>query len=293
MYKNVETLLEKIRIENKTIERVILENEMLISGLSEDLIYNKLEQHYLVMKESSEKALNSPQNMLGNLIRGQSKKQYVYSNEETLTGELINKIMAMAFSSSEVNASMGCICAAPTAGACGILPAVLFGIGGSLKSDKKKMLDAILVAGGFGTIIARNATLSGAEGGCQAECGAAAAISGAAAVFLKGGTPVMMANAISFALINCMGLICDPVGGLVQLPCSFRNASQAVNAVISADMALAGQECVIPPDEVIASMYRVGKRLPYELKETSLGGLAISPTGKKIADKLFKNNKII
>lgn len=291
MYKNIETLLNQSKLLNMPLERIILENEMLLTGLSEELIYNKLEQHYLVMKESAAKALDNPQNMLGSLIKGQSKKQKNYSADDTLSGSFINKIMAMALSSSEVNAGMGCICAAPTAGACGILPAVLIGVSENLGSSREQVLNALLIAGGLGAIIARNATLSGAEGGCQAECGAAAAMAAGCAVYLKGGTAEMMANAVAIALINCMGLVCDPVAGLVQLPCSFRNASQSVNALISADMALAGQESVIPADEIINSMYRVGKHLPLELKETSLGGIATSKTGKKISDKIFKGMK--
>ena len=293
MYKNIETLIKEAKDKNVPLHRIIILNEMNLTGLSEDLLMVKLERHYDVMKESASKALYESQNMLGGLIKGQSKKQFDYSKGNTLSSECLNKIMAMAFSSSEVNASMGCICAAPTAGACGVLPAVLIGISESLGNPKEEILNALLVASGIGAIIARNATLSGAEGGCQAECGAAAAMSAVAAVYLASGTPSMCANALSIALMNCMGLVCDPVAGLVQLPCSFRNASQAVNAVISADMALAGQESVIAADEVIAAMYRVGKRLPYELKETSLGGIAVTPTGKAIAEKIFQKNKLV
>lgn len=292
MYKNIEMLVKQAKENNQPLYRIIIENESRLTGLSEELIYSKVRQHYEVMRESALKACHSPQTMVGNLIRGQSRKQYTYSDTNSICGPLINRIMSMALSSSEVNAGMGCICAAPTAGACGILPAVLIGVSESLNSSIDDILNAIVVAGGIGAIIAKSATLSGAEGGCQAECGSAAAMSAAAAVFLKGGDPSMCANAVGIALINCMGLVCDPVAGLVQLPCSFRNASQAINAIISADMALAGQESVIPADEVIASMYRVGKRMPFELKETSLGGIAITPTGKKITDKIFKSVKL-
>ncbi|MEG1181625.1 MAG: L-serine ammonia-lyase, iron-sulfur-dependent, subunit alpha, partial [Oscillospiraceae bacterium] len=216
---------------------------------------------------------------------GQSRLQHLHGGK--LVGSFLNDVMARALSCSEVNASMGLICAAPTAGACGILPAVLIEVSAGLQSTERETLEALAVAGGFGAIITRNATVSGAKGGCQAECGVAAAMAAAAAVYLAKGTALMCAQAVSLALINCMGLICDPVAGLVQLPCSFRNASQSVNAMISADMALAGQTCPIPADEVIESMYRVGCSLPHELRETSLGGIAATPTAKRITAKIF------
>ena len=293
MYKDLLSLIKAAKEKKISLHQVILESEMNLTGLSEELVYNKLNAHYTVMRESAFKAREGASDpALFSLIRGQSVKQGNYAEGTTLSGALINRVMTMAFSSSETNADMGLICAAPTAGACGVLPAVLIAVSESLNLSEKEVLDALLVASGVGTIIARNATLSGAEGGCQAECGSAAAMAAAAAVYMRGGKPEACINAVGIALMNCMGLICDPVAGLVQLPCSFRNASQSVNALISADMALAGQDPVISPDEIIASMFRVGRRLPFELKETSQGGIAITPTGKKIADKLYKNNKL-
>lgn len=287
MYKNIETLIAAAKESAQPLHKIILDSEIRLTGAAEELIYARLEQHLEVMLQSAEKALKSPQDMFGGLISGQSAAQSNYASTSTLGGSLINDIMAMALSSSEVNASMGRICAAPTAGACGILPAVLINVGRLMNSGKKDMLDALMLAGGIGAIIARNATLSGAEGGCQAECGAAAAMAAGAAVYLSKGSAEQVEQAVSIALINCMGLVCDPVAGLVQLPCSFRNASQAVNAIISADMALAGQRIFIPADEIIAAMYRVGKRLPFELKETSLGGIAITPSAKAMKERLF------
>jgi L-serine dehydratase len=293
MYKDLLSLVKAAKEKKIQLHQVILESEMNLTGLSEDLVYNKLSAHYEVMKQSAFKAREGNEDpALMSLIRGQSVKQGNYSEGTTLSGALINRIMTMAFSCSETNADMGLICAAPTAGACGVLPAVLIAVSEILNLSEKEVLDALMVASGVGAVIARNATLSGAEGGCQAECGSAAAMAAAAAVYMRGGKPEACMNAAGIALMNCMGLICDPVAGLVQLPCSFRNASQSVNALISADMALAGQDPVITPDEIIASMFRVGRRLPFELKETSLGGIAITPTGKKIADKLYKNTKL-
>ena len=269
MYNNVEELLERAKTENKRLHEVIAQNEMSISDISEEMLYDRLEKHYQTMVASAAKAVNAPQDMPGvDFIKGQSLKQAQYSESQTLGGSYLNNIMTMALSCCEVNAGMGRICAAPTAGACGILPAVLIETSRKLNSTKKEILDALLVAAGFGAIFVRNSTVSGAEGGCQAECGVAAAI----------------------AVMNCMGLICDPVAGLVQVPCSFRNASQAANAVASADLALAGQVSIIPPDEVIEAMYKVGKKMAPEFKETSQGGVAATPTARKLEKKLARKS---
>lgn len=286
MYKNVSQLVEQAK--HMSLHRVILENEMQLSEMTEKEVYDRLEKHYDTMVSAATRAIMQPLEMTGNFIKGQSFKQGKYASSNPLGGEYINNIMTMALSCCEVNASMGRICAAPTAGSCGILPAVLIETARKLDSTRKEVLNALLVAGGFGAIFIANATVSGAEGGCQAECGVAAAIAAAAAVYLYGGTPKMCANAVGIALMNCMGLICDPVAGLVQLPCSFRNAGQAANAVCAADLALAGQTTVIPVDEIIEAMYKVGKKLPVELKETSLGGLATTPTAKKLEKKVNK-----
>ena len=286
MYKNVSQLIDQAK--HMPLHRAILENEMQLSEMTEKEVYDRLEKHYDTMVSAATRAIMQPLEMTGNYIKGQSFKQGKYASSNPLGGEYINNIMTMALSCCEVNASMGRICAAPTAGSCGILPAVLIETARKLDSTRKEVLNALLVASGFGAIFISNATVSGAEGGCQAECGVAAAIAAAAAVYLYGGTPKMCANAVGIALMNCMGLICDPVAGLVQLPCSFRNAGQAANAVCAADLALAGQTTVIPVDEIIEAMYKVGKKLPIELKETSLGGLATTPTAKKLEKKVNK-----
>ena len=225
--------------------------------------------------------------MVLGLIAGQSQKQSSYTQAgDTLCGPLLGRIMARALSACEVNASMGRICAAPTAGSCGILPAVLGEVAAARGAGEGAVLDALLTACGVGAVITKNATVAGAEGGCQAECGTAAAMAAAAAVVLAGGSVQMVENAVAIALMNSMGLVCDPVAGLVQLPCSYRNASQAVNAVLSADLALAGQQSVIPADEVISAMYRVGRQLPPELRETAQGGIAATPTGRALHHRL-------
>lgn len=284
MYTDIEQLLKDAEERNLPLHKIILENEMELNDQTEEEIYDRLRAHWSVMEDSSGRALEQPLQMLPPLIRGQSSRQYTFSKKEgSLLGEGLNEMMAAALSASEQNASMGKICAAPTAGACGILPAVIGYAARKKQAEEKEILDALLVTAGFGTIITKNATVSGAEGGCQAECGVAAAISAAGCVYLYGGTKEQCASALAIALINCMGLICDPVAGLVQVPCSFRNASQSMNALLSADLALAGQDSIIPADQVIEAMYRVGKRLPSDFRETAMGGIAASPEGLAIA----------
>ena len=199
----------------------------------------------------------------------------------------MNYIMALAYSSSEVNASMGKICASPTAGSCGILPAVLVGMMNKEGYPREKVVEALIYASAVGAIYTRNATVAGADGGCQAECGVASSMAAAAAAYLKGADDQSCFNAAGFAMINVMGLVCDPVAGLVALPCAHRNASGAVNALIAADMALAGQVSHIPFDQVVDAMFKVGKMLPPQLRETAKGGIASTPAGKAIYKEIF------
>lgn len=287
MYQNLAQLLAECEERNISLWRAIIDNEIEISEVSENEIYALLRERYAVMNASARKALDRPLETPGNLISGVARTQHQYAGAGGLCGGLINRVMAMALSSSEVNASMGRICAAPTAGACGVLPAVLIGLEEALGLDETTVLNGLATASGIGAIMMKNATVAGAEGGCQAECGVAAAMAAAAAVQMSGGSPRAALEACSLALINMMGLVCDPVAGMVQVPCAQRNASQAVNALLSADMALAGNTCIIPPDEVVDALYRVGRMLPEALRETSEGGIAASPTGKRIACEML------
>ena len=269
---------------------VVLENECALTGADAASVLRELRTRWGIMLTSCARALEQPQDMVLGLISGQSEKQKNYGQRHApLCGALLNDVMAHALSACEVNASMGRICAAPTAGSCGILPAVVQGVARMLGSTEEQLDEALLVACGVGAVIMRNATVAGAEGGCQAECGTAAAMAGAAAVSLSGGTLQQMDACIAIVLMNCMGLVCDPVAGLVQLPCSFRNASQAVNALISADLALAGQDSIIPADEAVVAMFKVGRQLPPQLRETAGGGVAATPTGKALKKQLKEN----
>lgn len=289
MYNTLSELLERANQQGCGLWRVVLDGETALSELSEEAVLNRLDQRLEIMRASTERALARPCQTVGNLITGVAAAQNTHAeNGATLSGRLINKVMARALSCSEVNASMGRICAAPTAGACGILPAVLFSIAEERRLGVDELRQGLLTASGVGAVIMRNATVSGAEGGCQAECGVAAAMAAAAAVQMAGGRPEGAIDAVAFALMNAMGLVCDPVAGLVQVPCAQRNASQAVGALAAADMALGGMRSVIPADEVVEAMLRVGRMLPMQLKETALGGIADSPTGRAIAEKIFE-----
>ncbi|MEG0470298.1 MAG: L-serine ammonia-lyase, iron-sulfur-dependent, subunit alpha, partial [Longicatena sp.] len=194
-------------------------------------------------------------------------------------------------SCSEVNASMNRIVACPTAGSCGIVPAALLSTARKYNKTTEDLIDALFTASGIGLIIGAKATLSGAEGGCQAECGSAAAMGAGAIVELMGGTPRMAFHAAAMAFKNILGLVCDPVAGLVEIPCIKRNASGTVNAITCADLALAGIESYIPFEEVVDAMYDIGKNMSVELRETALGGLATTPTGLLLKKKVLNKNK--
>ncbi len=288
MYHSCRQLLEMAETRNVPIHEIVIENEMKHSDMSRAEVMEHMKERYGIMFASAEKALDQPLPTEGSLITGIASNQYRHSQSgATLCGRFINTVMARALSCSEVNASMGKICAMPTAGSCGIVPAVLISVGEKYEKTQEDVINALITATGLGAVVVENATVAGSEGGCQAECGVAAGMAAAGAVELSGGTPAMSMEAFSLALINIMGLVCDPVAGLVQIPCAQRNASQAVNALLSADLALGGSKFPIPTDEVIDAMYKVGKLLPVQLRETAMGGIAATETAKRITDKIF------
>lgn len=273
--------------------RLFLENEVRLTGQSEKEIYDLMDARLTIMEDAANRALTGPLGSVGGLIDGLAQAQWNYAKgAQTLCGAFLNRVMARALSCSEVNASMGRICAAPTAGSCGILPAVLLTMQEEYALPRRAVLDALLTASGFGAVVMKNATVAGAEGGCQAECGVAGAMAAAAAVQLRGGSLSQMLTAFSLTLVNCMGLVCDPVAGLVQVPCAQRNASQAVSALLAADMALSGQGFPIPADQVVEAMARVGRQLPIELKETAQGGIAATKCGRQIAQEILGRERI-
>lgn len=289
MFNKAEELLIQCNENNKKISEIVIEKELFNSGVTYAELMETMNNTLSVMKNSATSALNKEIISVSGLTGGDSKKVEEYKNSgKTLTGELIISAMAKALSTSEVNASMGRIVAAPTAGASGIVPSALLSAQEKLNLTDDQLLMGLFTAAGIGEIVAKNATISGAEGGCQAECGVAAAMAAAAIVEMAGGTPEASFDAASFSLVNIMGLVCDPIGGLVEYPCALRNASGVVNALISADLALAGVKSLVPFDEVVDAMYRVGKMMPEALRETALGGLATTATGEKLRKKIQK-----
>jgi len=261
-----------------------------ISGKTEIEILEKMKKNLTVMRDAIYKGLNSDDEELkGKIIKRDAKKlKERYETKKTVCGEIMAKAVSYALASMEINASMGKIVAAPTAGSCGILPAVLFSIEESHGILEEQLINGLLTASAVGIVIAKNASLSGAEGGCQAEVGSAAAMAAAAVVEMLGGTPSEALNGAAIALKNLLGLVCDPIAGLVEAPCAKRNAIGTANALVAAEMALAGIESVIPFDEVVDAMHKIGKMLPCTLRETAEGGLAATPTGRRIANEILE-----
>jgi len=263
------------------------------SGLTRSEIIEKMRRNLNIMREAAEYGLTNETRSISGLIGGDAVKLNSYAaTGNTLTGEFIIKAMARAVSCSEVNATMGRIVAAPTAGSCGILPAVIITAGEKLNKTEDELINALFTASGIGIIIAKNATLSGAEGGCQAECGSASAMGAAAIVEMMGGTPAMAMDAAAIVIKNILGLVCDPVAGLVEVPCAKRNIAGAVSALTTADLIMSGVTSRIPFDDAVIAMHNVGMQLPCELRETAMGGLATTPTGLKLAkDILLKQSE--
>jgi L-serine dehydratase len=250
---------------------------------SEQELFQRMAKNLKVMRESVQVGLNSERRSLSGLVGGDAAKVEARRKRgESLVGELMSAVLAKALAVAEVNACMGKIVAAPTAGSSGVLPAVLLTVEEAREIPESELLQALFTAAGLGMIIAERANISGAEGGCQAEIGSAAAMAAAAAVQLAGGSPRQTSDAAAIAMKSMLGLVCDPVAGLVEVPCVKRNATGASIALVAAEMALAGVKSAIPLDEVIDTMDKIGKLMPCALKETAQGGLAVSPTGRRI-----------
>lgn len=287
MYTSGKELLEMANDRDCKLSDIVLEFEAKLHSLSTDGIIEKMKNNLDIMIESANKGLEEEVKSVSGLIGGDAKKIYEYSSKKTLCGDVVNKAMARAISCSEVNAAMGKIVAAPTAGSCGILPSAVITAAEVLDSSEEDMIKALLTASGIGQIIVRNATVAGAEGGCQAECGSAAAMSAAAIVEMAGGTTEMSFHAACISIKNVLGLVCDPIAGLVEAPCAKRNSSGVINALTSADLALAGVKSIVPFDECVEAMYKVGKALPHTLRETALGGMAATPTGIRLRKEIL------
>ncbi len=266
--------------EGLSIGQYTLLQEVENSGRTKERVINRMRNNLKVMEEAAEYGMTHEVESVSGLIGKDAVKLYKYANSgNTLCGDFLVKAMARALSSAEVNAAMGKIVAAPTAGSCGILPAVIITAGEKLNKSEDELIKALFTASGVGILIAKNATMAGAEGGCQAECGSAAAMGAAAVVEIMGGTPQMALDAAAIVIKNILGLVCDPIAGLVEVPCAKRNIAGAVSALSTADLVMSGVKSRIPFDDCVEAMYRVGKQLPCELRETALGGLAITKKG--------------
>ncbi len=288
MFNKGSELLILCKTQNKKIWEIVVQKEIEDNQVSYEELIENMNSILNIMINSANEALDKEIVSVSGLIGGDAKKMEDYKNKgNTISGPIISSAIAKALSTSEINASMGRIVAAPTAGASGILPSAIISVKEKFNLTNEDMIHGLFTAAGIGEIIAKNATISGAEGGCQAECGVASSMAAAALVEMVGGSVEACFNAASFALLNIMGLICDPIAGLVEFPCALRNASGVVNAMISADLALAGIKSIVPFDEVVDAMYKVGKSMPESLKETALGGVAATPTGEKIKKQIL------
>lgn len=267
----------------KKIGEIVLAEQVEESGKSETELRERMVQNLRVMREAVSIGLTGTKKSLSGLVGGEAAKvEALRRVGKSLIGERVNGAIARALAVVEVNASMGKIVAAPTAGSCGVLPAVLLTVEEALNVSEEELVTALFTSAGIGMIIADRANVSGAEGGCQAEIGSAAGMAAAAAVELAGGSPKDTAHAAAIAMKSFLGLVCDPVAGLVEVPCVKRNATAATVALSAAEMVLAGIKSAIPLDEVIDAMNEIGKQMPCSLKETAQGGLAITPTGRRI-----------
>lgn len=288
-YKSIEELVAEAEKTGQKISTLVLADQAEQMELSEEEIYSRMEESFDVMCEAVRRGQDKNQRSTSGLTGGEGYKMMHYSQETGggLSGSFMTMAMSRALAVAGYNASMGRIVATPTAGSCGIMPGCLVSLYEDKKLPKREIIMSMFTAAAFGMVIADRACIAGAQGGCQAECGSASGMVAASMVELSGGTPRQCADACAIAIANQLGLVCDPVAGLVEIPCIKRNVSGVMIAFSAADMALSGILSEIPVDECIDSMGEVGRSLPSALRETALGGLAITPTGIKLKEMVF------
>ena len=286
-FKTGAALLEQCETLGIPISEAMIRREISISDEDREVVLERMRRAYQIMKEAVQEGREGDLRSIGGLIGGESKKLL----DHITVRSLMRKAAAYAMGVLEVNASMGLIVAAPTAGSAGVIPGVFMSLQEKEGFTDEQMMLALFNAGAIGYLIMQNATVAGAEGGCQAEIGSAAAMAASAVVELMGGTPKQCLAAASDVLSCMLGLVCDPVAGLVEIPCQKRNATAACNALICAEMSLAGIETPIPLDEMVTAMYRVGRSMPYELRETALGGVAATPSACALCDQILCSRK--
>ena len=280
MHKSIAALLDDARESGRPLPLTVVQAEADESGRSEEEIRARIRKSLRVMRDAIDEGLKGDVRSPSGLTGGRAAR--LFADGPRLMGDRVTSILSRAIATLEVNAAMGLIVAAPTAGAAGVLPSILISAGEILDEDEERLVDAMLVAGGVGGVIAHRASLSGAAGGCQAETGSAAAMGAAGVTWLAGGTDDQVATAVALSLQGMLGLICDPIGGLVEIPCIYRNASAAMQALAAAEMALAGLDFPVPADEVIDVMGEVGRKMPVAYRETAQGGLAATPSARRL-----------
>ena len=278
-FKNAKELLALCQEKNLPISEVMRQREIMLGETTARIVDQRMDRVLEIMKDAAFSPIKNPVKSMGGLIGGESRKLYEFQFQgKSLCGNVLSRSITYAMATLETNASMGLIVASPTAGSAGIVPGLMLALQEVYGFSDEKIRQALFNAGAIGYLAMRNATVAGAVGGCQAEVGIASAMAASAAVELLGGTPLQCTYAASTVLMNMLGLVCDPVGGLVEYPCQNRNAAGVSNALIAAEMSLAGITQFIPLDEMIDTMYTVGKKLPAELRETALGGCAATPS---------------
>lgn len=280
MHRSIESMLSESAETGSPLPDVVLQKEVDETGVAADVIRDRVRHTVSVMRQAIAEGLRGETRSPSGLTGGRAKT--LFDNGPRILGPRVTATLARAIATLEVNAGMGLIVAAPTAGAAGVLPAILISVAEFLELDDERLLDAMLVAGGVGGVIAHRASLSGAEGGCQAETGTAAAMGAAAVCWIGGGSNDQVSTAVALSLQGMLGLICDPIGGLVEIPCIYRNASAAMQAIAAAEMALAGCDFPVTADEVIDVMGEVGRKMPVAYRETALGGLAATPSARRL-----------
>ena len=283
---SMKEIFERSARENIPFWEIVLQYDMEERQVSRQASMAKMLSTWQAIQDAADSYTGTQRSVSG-LVGGDGLKMRLYARRgESIGGEFMDEVIVQAISMAESNACMRRIVAAPTAGSCGVVPAVLLPLCEREHYTQHELLEALYVASGIGAVIAYRASISGAAGGCQAEIGTASAMAAGALVSLRGGTNEQIGHAVAMALKNLMGLVCDPVAGLVEVPCVKRNVIGAVNAISAADMALAGIESRLPVDEVIDAMGEVGRRMPVEFRETALGGLAATPTGKAVKERM-------
>ena len=283
---SMKEIFERSARENIPFWEIVLQYDMEERQVSRQASMAKMLSTWQAIQDAADSYTGTQRSVSG-LVGGDGLKMRLYARRgESIGGEFMDEVIVQAISMAESNACMRRIVAAPTAGSCGVVPAVLLPLCKYDELAQHQLLEALYVAAGIGAVIAFRASIAGASGGCQAEIGTASAMAAGALVSLRGGTNEQIGHAVAMALKNLMGLVCDPVAGLVEVPCVKRNVIGAVNAISAADMALAGIESRIPVDEVIDAMGEVGRRMPVEFRETALGGLAATPTGKAVKERM-------